>query len=116
MRQRQPNRNRAQAEPGTFWLYGIHAARTALANPRRKILRARLVEPVWQQLKTQFPPEIPSQICQADQISQIVPPGAQRDGLATAEPGSWRRLLTSAQLAEIESVAGPDLRRVGYLD
>ncbi len=35
---------------------------------------------------------------------------------AAAEPGSWRRLLTSAQLAEIESVAGPDLRRVGYLD
>jgi len=48
-------------------------------------------------------------------ISQIQPPGTERDGVATAEPGSWRRLLTSAQLAEIESVAGPDLRRVGYL-
>ena len=33
-----------------------------------------------------------------------------------AEPSAWRRLLTSAQLGEIESVAGPDLRRVGYLD
>ncbi|HXZ66681.1 MAG TPA: sulfotransferase [Streptosporangiaceae bacterium] len=32
-----------------------------------------------------------------------------------AEPGCWRRLLTSAQLAELDSVAGPDLRRVGYL-
>jgi Sulfotransferase family len=39
-----------------------------------------------------------------------------RDGQASAEPGSWRRLLTSAQLGEIESVAGSDLRRVGYLD
>lgn len=33
-----------------------------------------------------------------------------------AEPGCWRRLLTTAQLAELDSVAGPDLRRVGYLD
>jgi hypothetical protein len=51
-----------------------------------------------------------------DTIDQVQPPAARRDGLATGEPGSWRRLLTSAQLAEIESVAGPDLRRVGYLD
>lgn len=40
----------------------------------------------------------------------------QRDGQAGAEPGSWRRLLTPAQLSEIESIAGSDLRRVGYLD
>jgi hypothetical protein len=51
-----------------------------------------------------------------DTIGQILPLAAQRDGVTTAEPGSWRRLLTPAQLAEIESVAGPDLRRVGYLD
>jgi hypothetical protein len=49
-------------------------------------------------------------------IDQVQPPGVRRDGLVAAEPGSWRRLLTPAQLAEIESVAGPDLRRVGYLD
>jgi hypothetical protein len=30
------------------------------------------------------------------------------------EPGGWRRLLTAAQVAEIEKVAGQDLRRVGY--
>jgi hypothetical protein len=35
---------------------------------------------------------------------------------AMAEPGSWRRQLTATQLGEIESVAGPDLRRVGYRD
>ncbi|MGH3301980.1 MAG: sulfotransferase, partial [Streptosporangiaceae bacterium] len=45
---------------------------------------------------------------------QLAP--GQRDGQAGLDPGSWRRLLTSAQLSEIESVAGPDLRRVGYLD
>jgi hypothetical protein len=30
------------------------------------------------------------------------------------EPGAWRRLLSAAQLAEFEKVAGPELRRVGY--
>jgi Sulfotransferase family len=30
------------------------------------------------------------------------------------EPGAWRTRLSPAQLAEIDSVAGPDLRRVGY--
>jgi len=30
------------------------------------------------------------------------------------EPGAWRRLLTPAQAAEVEQVAGEELRRVGY--
>ena len=29
-------------------------------------------------------------------------------------PGAWRRLLSPAQLAEVEKVAGQELRRVGY--
>jgi Sulfotransferase family len=54
----------------------------------------------------------------------VSPPGARagrRDGhhgvgQHAGEPGWWRRQLTPPQLGEIESVAGPDLRRVGYLD
>jgi hypothetical protein len=30
------------------------------------------------------------------------------------EPGAWRRLLTAAQAAEVEDIAGEELRRVGY--
>jgi len=30
------------------------------------------------------------------------------------EPGAWRRLLTAAQAAEVETIAGEELRRVGY--
>ncbi len=33
---------------------------------------------------------------------------------AAAEPGSWRRLLVPSQAAEIEAIAGEELRRVGY--
>lgn len=31
-----------------------------------------------------------------------------------AEPGAWRRTLTAVQSAEVESIAGEELRRVGY--
>jgi len=31
-------------------------------------------------------------------------------------PGAWRRLLTAAQAAEVENIAGEELRRVGYGD
>ncbi len=31
-----------------------------------------------------------------------------------SEPGAWRRTLSPAQAAEIESIAGDELRRVGY--
>ncbi|HXW45128.1 MAG TPA: sulfotransferase [Streptosporangiaceae bacterium] len=38
----------------------------------------------------------------------------RREGQTQVEPGSWRKLLTAAQVAEIEEVAGPELARVGY--
>jgi hypothetical protein len=41
---------------------------------------------------------------------------ARRDSHHAAEPGWWRRQLSPPQLSEVESIAGPDLRRVGYLD
>jgi hypothetical protein len=49
--------------------------------------------------------------------SAVVPvqvrPG-RRQGQRDQEPGSWRRLLSPAQISEIEAVAGADLVRVGY--
>jgi len=39
---------------------------------------------------------------------------ARREGVPGPEPGSWRNLLTGAQVTEIERVAGPELLRVGY--
>lgn len=39
---------------------------------------------------------------------------ARRTGRVHLEPGSWRRLLSPAQVAEVEEVAGPELARVGY--
>ncbi len=42
--------------------------------------------------------------------------GGQARDPAEQETDSWRRLLNPAQLAEIEKVAGQQLRRVGYGD
>ncbi len=50
-----------------------------------------------------------------DKVGPVAVPAVRRDGPSAAEPGTWRRQLTPAQLTEIESVAGADLRRVGYL-
>jgi Sulfotransferase family len=38
----------------------------------------------------------------------------RRQGQPGPEPGSWRKLLSPAQVSEIELVAGADLVRVGY--
>jgi hypothetical protein len=42
----------------------------------------------------------------------LEPPAPGRPSLA--EPGSWRRALLPTQAAEIEDVAGEELRRIGY--
>ena len=49
-----------------------------------------------------------------DTVSPVAVRGPRRDILPGLEAGVWRRKLTAAQVTEIESVAGPDLRRVGY--
>jgi hypothetical protein len=51
-----------------------------------------------------------------DKVAPVTVGAARREGQPSPEPGAWRTQLTSAQLTEIESVAGPDLRRIGYLD
>jgi hypothetical protein len=51
-----------------------------------------------------------------DRVGQVRLAASRQQAHAATEPGGWRRVLTAAQLAEIESVAGSDLRRVGYLD
>jgi hypothetical protein len=45
-------------------------------------------------------------------VRVLEPPAPGRPSLA--EPGSWRRALNPGQAAEIEAVAGEELRRLGY--
>jgi hypothetical protein len=43
-----------------------------------------------------------------------ISPIAPKQPSPRVEPGAWRRLLTAAQAAEVENIAGEELRRVGY--
>jgi len=48
-------------------------------------------------------------------MSAVRPRDAGRlGGPPPVEPGGWRRLLSAAQVAEVEKIAGPELRRIGY--
>jgi len=49
-----------------------------------------------------------------DKVAPVTIRAVRREGHPSPEPGAWRTQLTPAQVTEIESVAGPDLRRVGY--
>jgi hypothetical protein len=47
-------------------------------------------------------------------VSAVTLRHGYRESQQSPEPGAWRHQLSAAQIHEIESVAGPDLRRVGY--
>jgi len=51
-----------------------------------------------------------------DTVAPVHVRTGRRGGAKDAEPGMWRRVLTQAQISDVESVAGPDLRRVGYAE
>src|SRR5579871_2855778 len=75
--------NRSGKSSGRFWLYGIHAARAALSNPRRIIIRALATEAVWRQLDAAAQARgIRPEICGPERIGQNVPQGAVHQGVA----------------------------------
>jgi 23S rRNA (guanosine2251-2'-O)-methyltransferase len=84
---RQPGRSKpAGSDPdGTIWLYGLHAAAAALANPARRIERvlatanaAHALEAVLARAGTA--PEIAG----AEAVAAMLPPGAVHQGIAVA--------------------------------
>jgi len=70
-------------QSGRFWLYGSHAARAALGNPRRKILRAVLTPQAKLELQNCLPTGLEITLAGTpDQISRMLPPGAVHQGIA----------------------------------
>ncbi len=66
---------------GGYWLYGLHAARAALANPKRRIRRAVLTERAAAELGTPAK-HVPQDIVGLDMISRLLPQGAVHQGVA----------------------------------
>ncbi len=63
---------------GRFWLYGIHAAKAALANERRKFHRILVTERTHELL----PPGVAAETLSPDAISRLLPQGAVHQGIA----------------------------------
>ena len=66
---------------GGFWLYGLHAARSALANPRRKIRRALLTERAAAELGPSAK-RVAHEIVAPEVIARALPQGAVHQGAA----------------------------------
>jgi 23S rRNA (guanosine2251-2'-O)-methyltransferase len=69
------------AHRGAFWLYGLHAARAALSNPRRVVRRAVATERAREELGR--PPNAARvEIVSSEAIAKLLPPGSVHQGIA----------------------------------
>jgi 23S rRNA (guanosine2251-2'-O)-methyltransferase len=83
-RQRTRQPEKSSAPEGAFWLYGLHAARAALANPARKVRKAVVSERAQAKFATALAKAKVSNVTQAspDNISRLLPAGAVHQGVA----------------------------------
>ncbi len=65
-----------------LWLYGLHAARAALANPRRRIQRAVLTERAAEEIGAGLLGRVRHEIASGEQVSRLLAPGAVHQGVA----------------------------------
>lgn len=68
-------------EGGAFWLYGLHAAEAALANPSRKIRKAVATDRVAAELGAKLA-RIRPEISSLDSVARLLPPAAVHQGIA----------------------------------
>ena len=110
-RDRPLHNNQHRPAPGrTYWLYGFHAARAALGNPARKVVRALLIEAVALKLRPLLD-QVPTEICSPQKLAQALPVDAVHQGVALlCEP------LPEPDLDEVIESTKPGSRRFAVLD
>lgn len=72
---------RAKPESG-LWLYGLHAVRSALSNPRRFVRRAVLTERAAEEIGAKLLGRAKHELTDLHGISRILPDGAVHQGVA----------------------------------
>ena len=76
----------AKAAEG-LWLYGLHAVRAALANPRRKVKRAVLTQRAMEEIGAKLLGRVRHEVADGDAVARLLPPGAVHQGAAlSCEP------------------------------
>ena len=89
----QQNPGRRTHGGGTLWLYGLHAVKAALANPRRRCHRCLLTRTAAENLGEKALSRVRAEIVAADQVSRALPQGAVHQGVAlSCDPLSPGRL------------------------
>ena len=71
-----------QSPKGGFWLYGLHAARAALGNPRRTVRRAVVSERVKAELGVSLKGVESVTVAAPDAVARLLPAGAVHQGVA----------------------------------
>jgi|SRR5579871_772870 len=67
-----------------LWLYGIHAVRAALANPRRRSRRCLLTRAAAENIGERALARVHTEVVAPDRVSRILPAGAVHQGVALA--------------------------------
>ncbi|MGH6887629.1 MAG: TrmH family RNA methyltransferase [Rhizomicrobium sp.] len=93
MKHRRTNQGRSESADGGLWLYGLHAARAALANPQRRCRRCVLTRQAAEELGSAVPRTLSVRIAAPDEISRLLPSGAVHQGIALACDPLARRAL-----------------------
>ena len=110
-RDRLPRQDQHRQPPrGAYWLYGFHAARAALGNPARNVVRGLLAEAVAPKFRPLLG-QVPIEICNPQKIAQALPKDAVHQGVALlCEP------LPERNLDEVIENSTPGGRRFAVLD
>lgn len=94
--ERKPDRKffKPQAKPESgLWLYGHHAVKAALANPKRFVRRAVLTERAAEEIGAKLLSRVKHQTADMAGVSKILPDGAVHQGVALlVEPLPRREL------------------------
>src|SRR5512143_718012 len=86
--QRKPEREKRhfhrppQAKPESgLWLYGLHAVRAALSNPKRFVRRAVLTERAAEEIGPRLLGRVKHEVTDLHAISRMLPDGAVHQGI-----------------------------------
>jgi 23S rRNA (guanosine2251-2'-O)-methyltransferase len=91
---RRPFRSRPEGKPADgLWLYGLHAVKAALANPRRKVKRAVLTARAAEEIGPKLLGRVRHELADGDAVARVLPAGAVHQGVALqCEPLPGRKL------------------------
>ena len=80
-----PKRSHDHLQPKSrsYWLYGVHAVRAALMNPKRMVKRLLVTQVVLEKLGDDWQErKLGAEVMSAQDIARLLPPGAVHQGAA----------------------------------